>query len=283
MKPPTTGHQDGLVPNGVLGKDEESEPRKDQSDEPEKYEAEELRNGEEGGKKEHGGIGSWNGGRERTPTRCQKRAPPPEGCFLKADGRFRCHLCRRNLGCRTNKQLKGHVRGKTHRKALANRHEFNTGMVDCVEDSTPEMQGNGEDTTHATQGDGEDTTHATQGSVEDPTPATQGDGEDTTHATWGNMEDPTPATQGDGEDTTHATWGNVEDTTHAIWGNGEDTTPATHKNDVAVPPGFTLADGTWFRCIVCDVVCDSRGSAGSHVRDRKHREQKLLMALRNNK
>ena len=63
----------------------------------------------------------------------------------------------------------------------------------------------------------------------------------------------------------------------------EDTTPAMQENDIAVSSGFTLADNTRFRCIVCDVVCSSRESAERHVRVKKHREQKLVMALRDKK
>ena len=176
MKPATTGHEDCFVPNGVLRKDEESEPMEDQGDGPKNCEREdlELRNGEEGGEKPHWGKALWKGPRQWTRTRCEGQRSPaiPEGIIDKPespDGRFRCDFCKKSLGCRTIKDLRGHVVSKKHRKAMARRQEFDTDTVECMEDTTPATQGKGEDTTQATQVNVEDTT---RGNAEDTTQAT---------------------------------------------------------------------------------------------------------------
>ena len=345
------------------------------TDGPKKYETEELRNGEDGGKKKSVGKCSRKGVKKR------KRSAPalPEGFIEKPDGRFRCTLCRRDLGYKTNTELIDHVHGKTHRKALASRHEVNIGMVDGVEDIQA-THGNGEDTARATQGN--DLTDVPkkfeieelpEGFIQKPDGQFQcivcnknlgcssisaaivhiqrknhcealarrqefiTDMVDCVEDTLqGNIEDTTRAMQGndltDGpnkyetEDlpegfiqkpdglfrcivckckkkyrfgsitTISGAIQHVQGKKHrAALARGrqqyntymlectEDATQATRGNDVAVPPGFTLEDDTQFRCIVCDVVCNSKASVGSHVRDKKHREQKLLMALRDRK
>ena len=208
----------------------------------------------------------------------------PEGLIEKSDGLFRCIVCNKNLGCSSISAAILHVQRKKHCKALARRQEFHTDMVDCVEDAT---QGNIEDTTRATHGndltDGPnkyETEELPEGFIQKP------DGQFQCIVCNKKYRFSSITTISDAIQHVHGkkhraalARGRQQYNTYMLECT-EDATQATRGNDVAVPPGFTLETDTQFRCIVCDVVCNSKASVGSHVRDKKHREQKLLMALR---